>query len=215
MTVPQRAALDLRVSTARQAEHDVSIADEKRQGEAVAPHAATSSSKPMWSWARRRRRPQARVPADDRGRAHLSRALRRGDRRLVQPLLPRPLRVGVRCQESGQNGVRLVSITQEMGDDPMHVMMRADHGAVRRISVEGNAKHVIRALNENAWQGFWSGPLPPIGYRVVAAEMCGAKVKKKLAIDLLHAETVRLIHRLALHGDDDDGQMVVKTFSAI
>jgi site-specific DNA recombinase len=34
MTVPSRAALDLRVSTARQAEHDVSIPDQKRRGEA-------------------------------------------------------------------------------------------------------------------------------------------------------------------------------------
>ncbi|MFZ3034430.1 MAG: recombinase family protein [Parvibaculum sp.] len=32
--VMQRAALYLRVSTARQAEHDVSIPDQKRQGEA-------------------------------------------------------------------------------------------------------------------------------------------------------------------------------------
>ncbi len=34
MTVPLRAALYLRVSTARQAEHDVSIPDQKHQGEA-------------------------------------------------------------------------------------------------------------------------------------------------------------------------------------
>jgi hypothetical protein len=34
MTVPLRAVLYLRVSTARQAEHDVSILDQKRQGEA-------------------------------------------------------------------------------------------------------------------------------------------------------------------------------------
>jgi site-specific DNA recombinase len=34
MTVPLRAALYLRVSTARQAENDVSIPDQKRQGEA-------------------------------------------------------------------------------------------------------------------------------------------------------------------------------------
>ena len=33
-TVPLHAALYLRVSTARQAEHDVSIPDQKRQGEA-------------------------------------------------------------------------------------------------------------------------------------------------------------------------------------
>jgi hypothetical protein len=34
VTVPLRAALYLRVTTARQAEHDVSIPDQKRQGEA-------------------------------------------------------------------------------------------------------------------------------------------------------------------------------------
>jgi len=34
MTVPLRAALYLRVSTTRQAEHDVSIPDQKRQCEA-------------------------------------------------------------------------------------------------------------------------------------------------------------------------------------
>jgi site-specific DNA recombinase len=33
MTLLSRAALYLRVSTARQAEHDVSIPDQKRQGE--------------------------------------------------------------------------------------------------------------------------------------------------------------------------------------
>jgi hypothetical protein len=65
-------------------------------------------------------------------------------------------------------------------------------------------------LKENARQGFWNGSLPPIGYRVVAAEQRGAKVKKKLEIDPLHAETVRLIYRLALHGDGVKGQMGVK-----
>ena len=65
-------------------------------------------------------------------------------------------------------------------------------------------------MKENARQGFWNGSLPPIGYRVVAAEQRGAKVKKKLEIDPLHAETVRLIYRLALHGDGAKGQMGVK-----
>ena len=42
MTVPLRAAFYLRVSTARQAAHDVSIPDQKRQGEGYcALHAAT------------------------------------------------------------------------------------------------------------------------------------------------------------------------------
>src|SRR3546814_18702092 len=55
-----------------------------------------------------------------------------------------------------------------------------------------------------------NGSLPPIGYRTVAAEQRGAKVKKKLEIDPLHADTVRLIYRLALEGDGTTGQMGVK-----
>jgi site-specific DNA recombinase len=73
-----------------------------------------------------------------------------------------------------------------------------------------NGKHVTRALKENARQGFWNGSLPPVGYRVVAAEQRGTKTKKKLEIDPLHADTIRLIFRLALEGDGDSGQMGVK-----
>jgi site-specific DNA recombinase len=48
----------------------------------------------------------------------------------------------------------------------------------------------VRALKENARQGFWNGSLPPIGYRVVAAEQRDAKVKKKLEIDPLQQRRV-------------------------
>jgi len=87
-----------------------------------------------------------------------------------------------------KNGIRLLSITQEMGDDPMHVMMRQIMALFDEYQSKENAKHVLRALKENARQGFWNGSLPPIGYRVVAAEQRGAKIKKKLEIDPLHAD---------------------------
>ncbi|HRN87414.1 MAG TPA: recombinase family protein, partial [Hyphomicrobium sp.] len=76
-----------------------------------------------------------------------------------------------------------------------------------------NAKHVLRAMNENARQGFWNGARPPIGYRIVAAEQRGAKIKKKLEIDPLHADTVRLIYRLFLKGDGTAGAMGVKAIA--
>src|SRR3546814_3203961 len=79
-----------------------------------------------------------------------------------------------------KNGVKLISITQEMGDDPMHVMMRQIMALFDEYQSKENAKHVMRALKENARQGFWNGSLPPIGYRTVAAEPRGAQVKKKL-----------------------------------
>ena len=57
----------------------------------------------------------------------------------------------------------------------------------------------------------WNGSLPPIGYRVVAAQRRSAGVEEeKLEIDPLHADTVRLIYRLALEGDGTCGPMGVK-----
>jgi len=46
MTVPLRAALYLRVSTARQAEHDVSIPIKNGKARHIASRVATSSPKP-------------------------------------------------------------------------------------------------------------------------------------------------------------------------
>jgi len=44
-----------------------------------------------------------------------------------------------------KNGIRLLSITQEMGDDPMHVMMRQIMALSTSIQSKETAKHVLRA----------------------------------------------------------------------
>jgi site-specific DNA recombinase len=211
MTVPLRAALYLRVSTARQAEHDVSIPDQKRQGEAycasrgyqlveayVEPGAsATNDRRPEF---------QRMIEAGTSKPAPFDVVIVHSFSRFFRDHFELEFYV----RKLAKNGVKLVSITQEMGDDPMHVMMRQIMALFDEYQSKENAKHVMRALKENARQGFWNGSLPPIGYRVVAAEQRGAKVKKKLEIDPLHAVTVRLIYRLALHGDGAKGQMGVK-----
>jgi site-specific DNA recombinase len=211
MTVPPRAALYLRVSTARQAEHDVSIPDQKRQGEAycasrgydlvetyVEPGAsATNDRRPEF---------QRMIEAGTSKPAPFDVVIVHSFSRFFRDHFELEFYV----RKLAKNGVRLVSITQEMGDDPMHVMMRQIMALFDEYQSKENAKHVMRALKENARQGFWNGSLPPIGYRVVAAEQRGAKVKKKLEIDPLHADTVRLIYRLALEGDGTTGQMGVK-----
>ncbi len=76
-----------------------------------------------------------------------------------------------------------------------------------------NAKHTLRAMKENARQGFWNGSLPPIGYRIVEAEQRGHRIKKALEIDPIQAETVRLIFRLACEGDGTSGPMGVKSIT--
>ncbi len=207
----QRAALYLRVSTARQAEHDVSIPDQKRQGKAycesrglqlvetfVEPGAsATNDRRPEF---------QRMIEAGTFKPAPFDVVVVHSFSRFFRDHFELEFYV----RKLAKNGVRLVSITQEMGDDPMHVMMRQIMALFDEYQSKENAKHVIRALKENARQGFWNGSLPPIGYRTVAAEQRGAKVKKKLEIDPLHADTVRLIYRLALFGDGTCGQMGVK-----
>lgn len=75
--------------------------------------------------------------------------------------------------------MKLVSITQELGDDPIHDMMWRVMALFDEYQSKENGKHVIRALKENARQGFWNGSLPPIGYRTVAAEQRSAKTKEE------------------------------------
>ena len=211
MTVPLRAALYLRVSTARQAEHDVSIPDQKRQGEAycesrnlqlvetfIEPGAsATNDRRPEF---------QRMIEAGTSKPAPFDVVVVHSFSRFFRDHFELEFYV----RKLAKNGVKLVSITQEMGDDPMHVMMRQIMALFDEYQSKENAKHVMRALKENARQGFWNGSLPPIGYRTVAAEQRGAKTKKKLEIDPLHADTVRLIYRLALEGDGTTGQIGVK-----
>ena len=214
MTVPLRAALYLRVSTARQAEHDVSIPDQRRQGEA---YCLSRSLELVDTFV------EAGASATNDRRPEFQRMIEAGTSK------PAPFDVVVvhsfsrffrdhfelefYVRKLAKNGVRLLSITQEMGDDPMHVMMRQIMALFDEYQSKENAKHVLRALKENARQGFWNGSLPPIGYRVVAAEQRGAKIKKKLEIDPLHADTVRLAFRLALEGDGTSGPMGVKTIT--
>ena len=211
MTVPLRAALYLRVSTARQAEHDVSIPDQKRQGETYCLSRGYQLAETFIE--------PGNTATNDR-RPEFQRMIEAGTSKpapfdvVVVHSFSRFFRDAFEMEyyyrKLGKNGVRLVSITQELGDDPMHDMMRRIMALFDEYQSKENAKHVMRALKENARQGFWNGSLPPIGYRTVAAETRGVKVKKKLEIDPLHADTVRLIYRLALEGDGTTGQMGVK-----
>ena len=64
-------------------------------------------------------------------------------------------------------------------------------------------------MRESAKQGYWNGATGPLGYKIVEAERRGQKVKKKLDLDPVEAETVRLIYRLYLEGDGTTGPLGV------
>jgi site-specific DNA recombinase len=206
-----RAALYLRVSTPRQAEHDLSIPDQRRQME----NYCTGKG---WEIATEFVEP-GNTATDDR---------RPSFQAMIDAAMEKPPAFNVIVVHSfsrffrdqfqfefyvrklAKNGVKLVSITQDLGDDPMSIMMRQIMTLFDEYQSKENAKHTLRAMNENARQGFWNGARAPIGYRIVVSEQRGAKLKKKLEIDPIHAETVRLIYHMALNGIDNSGAMGLK-----
>jgi site-specific DNA recombinase len=204
----KRAALYLRVSTGRQAEQDLSIPDQRRQAHAYCQargYIAAAEFVEAGASATDDRRPEfqkmmdaaaAKPPTFDTIIVHsFSRFFRD------------QFQLEFYVRRLAKNGVRLVSITQDLGEDPMSVMMRQIMALFDEYQSKENAKHTLRAMQENARQGFWNGSRPPFGYRVVAAEQRGARTKKKLEVDPAQAEHVRLMFRLVRIGDGERGPL--------
>jgi len=94
-------------------------------------------------------------------------------------------------------GAELVAITQTVSSDPSGEMFRKLLNVFDEHQSRENAKHVHRAMCENAGQGFWNGSYAPFGYKTRVAERRGAKDKKVLVIDDEEAQVVREIFALA------------------
>jgi site-specific DNA recombinase len=215
MTAPVRAALYLRVSTGRQADNDLSIPDQRRQARA---HCASRGWEIVADYV------EPGVSATDDRRPEFQRMI---DATTTKPpafdiivvhsfsrFFRDQFQLEFYVRRLAKNGVRLVSITQELGDDPMSNMIRQIMALFDEYQSKENGKHTLRAMKENARQGFWNGSLPPIGYRIIeAAEQHGHRTKKTLEIDPIQAETVRLIFRLAREGDGSSGPMGVKSIT--
>ena len=112
-------------------------------------------------------------------------------------------------------GVRLVSITQELGDDPMSNMIRQIMALFDEYQSKENAKHTLqghegeRAARLLEWApcrrsatGSWRPP-----------SNADTGPRRPLEIDPVQAETVRLIFRLAREGSGSSGPMGVKSIA--
>lgn len=109
-----------------------------------------------------------------------------------------------------KHGVRLISITQELGDDPARVMMRQVIALFDEYQSRENAKHVLRAMKENARQGFYNGSRLPLGFTLEEVEKRGHRTKKRIVVDPVEAEIVRLMFDLYAYGDGKSGPMGIK-----
>ncbi len=195
----RRVALYVRVSTARQADGELSIPDQIKQGQ---DYCAARSLQLVETFvepgasATDDRRPEFQKMIDAAtSAAHpfdvivvhsISRFFRE---QFLSEMYLRKLR---------KAGVGLLSMTQEFNDDTTGNLIRQILGSFDEYQSRENAKHTLRAMQENARQGFWNGSQPPFGYRAIAAEKRGTKVKKVLAIDDGEAAVVRRIYDLAL-----------------
>jgi site-specific DNA recombinase len=160
MAAAIRAALYLRVSTGRQADNDLSIPDQRRQAKGYCASRG-------WEIVADYVEPGASA-TDDR-RPEFQRTI---DAATVKPppfdvilvhsfsrFFRDQFQLEFYVRRLAKNGVRLVSITQELGDDPMSNMIRQIMALFDEYQSKENAKHTLRAVKENARQGFWNGAL--------------------------------------------------------
>lgn len=198
-------ALYARVSTARQAEQDLSIPDQLRQmrewcerngflvaKEYIEPGAsATDDRRPVFQ----------EMIAD----AKLSPAPYEA---VIVHSLSRFFRdaisFGLYERELTKRGVKVVSITQQTTHDPSGELVRRIYSVFDEYQSKENAKHTARAMRENARQGFFNGSGAPFGYRPIETEMLGnrGRRKKKLDINEGEAATVKRIYALYLGGHE-------------
>src|SRR6516165_1580361 len=208
---PRRAALYLRVSTGRQAAGDVSIPSQRE---------LTRRFCEARGWAVTEEFVEPGASATDDRRPAFQRMLDEAsspDRRfdiICVHAFSRFYRNGAEMEltirKLRKHGVEVVSVTQPTGDDPSQELMRQIIGIFDEYTSRENGKNVIRAMRESAKQGFWNGSQPPLGYRIVEAERRGARIKKRLEVDPVEAELVRLIFKLYSQGDGTSGPLGVK-----
>jgi site-specific DNA recombinase len=195
------AAIYVRVSTSRQAERDLSMPDQIAQCRAYCEQRG-------WTVTDVFEEPGASALDDDRPsfQEMIFKATRpeRPFGAVVVHSLSRFSRDALHSElyirQLAKAGVQLVSITQDLSQDAGGDFIRKILNIFDEHQSRENAKHVHRAMCENARQGFWNGSKPPFGYRLFVKERRGNKDKKVLEIDEAEAEVVRLIFNMAAGG---------------
>lgn len=199
--VTAAVALYARVSTANQAEKALSIPDQlqqmrgwcKSQGFHIAAEyiesgaSAVDDKRPVFR----------RMVADATAAEHPVDAI------IVHSLsrfFRDALGFGLCERELNKAGVKLFSITQQTSDDPSGEMVRKILNVFDEYQSKENGKHTLRAMKENARQGFFNGATPPFGFRTVTVESRGNREKKRLEVHPAEAAIVRKIFELYLNG---------------
>ena len=93
-------------------------------------------------------------------------------------------------------GVRIVAITQEVGQDAEGDLVRSVLSNFDEYQSRQTSKFTRDTMQRNAEAGFWNGAVPPFGYVSEIAEMRGPKARKRLAVEPSEALMVQQIFRM-------------------
>lgn len=110
-------------------------------------------------------------------------------------------------------GVRLISATQDIPEGPHGELMETILAAFDGHQSEVNAGVVRDMMMANAEEGYWNGSAPPFGYRTRVALVLRRKEKKVLEINEEEAALVNTVFRLYLHGHEGGGPMGIKAIT--
>ena len=104
-------------------------------------------------------------------------------------------------KELRRAGVRVLSVTQELAEDPMGTLMEGFFECIDQYESEVNGLRTAAAMREAVRQGFYPGGLTPYGFCKVPVEVrAGSKPRYKLAAEPREAEILRTIYRLYVTG---------------
>jgi site-specific DNA recombinase len=180
----KRVALYGRVSTKRQEANDLSIPDQIDHGDRwIEEHGAVKAMTYIEGG--------ASATKDDRAKFramidHATNGERPFDIVLVHSL-SRLFRNALHYMQYkaklASHGVRIISITQQFGDDPASDLALGMLALFDEYHSAENGKHVRRTMVANAVRGYWNGQTPPIGYHSVAVPQPKGKDRKRLEHD--------------------------------
>jgi site-specific DNA recombinase len=104
-------------------------------------------------------------------------------------------------KELRRAGVRVLSVTQEIPEDPMGALMEGFFECIDQYESEVNGLRTAAAMREAVRQGFYPGGLTPYGYCKVPAEAhAGKKPRYHLAVQPDEAAILRTMYRRYITG---------------
>ncbi len=209
-----RAVGYCRVSTKRQADHQISLEEQERKIDATCvlrdADLVQTFIEPGLT-ARADRRPELKRmlefacdPANDIDLVIVY-AFSRFFRNVTQYLQYK--------EKLKQAGVRLISATQDIPEGPHGELMETILAAFDGHQSEVNAGVVRDMMMANAEEGYWNGSAPPFGYRTKVAQVLRRKEKKILEVNEEEATTVKLVFHLCLNGHAGGGPMGIKAIT--